>query len=215
MKSWSELWPPYAVGITEGDLTLCVVSDDDLPELVELVLDGVHDPDEMPFNVPWTTEDPHSMPASLVRYYSRIRADFRPEKFDLLFAVRRSGQLLGVQGLHTEDFAVTRTGETGSWLGRGHQGQGTGTRMRRAICAFAFDHLGAEEITSGAFVDNPASLAVSTKVGYSPNGRMRMKRREGELAINQKLVLTAERFIRGDPIQVRGAEELRRFLGLD
>ena len=108
-----------------------------------------------------------------------------PEKFDLLFAVRIGAQLAGIQALHTTNFGVTRTGETGSWLGRSYQRRGIGTRMRRAVCAFAFDHLGAVEITSGAFVDNPASLAVSTKVGYRPNGRFRMTRREGEVAIDQ------------------------------
>lgn len=215
MKSWAELWPPYAVRITEGDLTLAVVRDDDLPELVDLVLNGVHDPEKMPFNVPWTLEDPQTLPASLVRYYSRIRADFDPDKFDLLFAVRVAGEFVGVQGLHTENFRITRTGETGSWLGRSCQGRGLGTRMRRAICAFAFDHLGATEIMSGAFLDNPASLAVSAKVGYVPNGRMRMKRREDELAVNQKLVLTPEHFVRGAPIEVCGAAQLRSFLGLD
>lgn len=38
-------------------------------------------------------------------------------------------------------------------------------RMRQALCAFLFDCLDAQEITAGAFVDNPASLAVSRKVG--------------------------------------------------
>ena len=88
---------------------------------------------------------------------------------------------------------MTRTGETGSWLGREFQGRGIGTAMRQVICAFAFDHLDAEEVTSGAFLDNPASLAVSRKVGYRPNGVRRLKRRAGELALNQSLVLTTGR----------------------
>jgi RimJ/RimL family protein N-acetyltransferase len=211
---WTTLWPPYAVRITEGDLDLTVVRDEDLPDLVALVQGGVHDPSTMPFLVPWTDEDPQTLPASLVRYYSRTRADFGPDKFDLLFAVRVGGDLAGVQALHTEHFPVTRTAETGSWLGQSWHGRGVGTRMRRAVCAFAFDELGAVEITSGAFLDNPASLAVSTKVGYRPNGRVRLRRREGGVAINQRLVLIPEDFVRGDPIEVQGAEELRRFLGL-
>jgi RimJ/RimL family protein N-acetyltransferase len=215
MRSWAELWPPYAVRITEGDLTLAVQRDEDLPELVDLVLNGVHDPAKMPFKVPWTLENPKTLPASLVRYFSRIRADFGPQKFELVFAVRVADELVGVQALHTENFRITRTGETGSWLGRSHQGQGLGTRMRRALCAFAFDHLGAMEITSGAFLDNPASLTVSAKVGYLPNGRARLKRRDNELAVEQKLVLTPEHFVRGEPIEVCGAAQLRSFLDLD
>jgi hypothetical protein len=42
-----------------------------------------------------------------------------------------------------------------------------------------------------------------------------MKRREGEVALNQRLVLTPNSFVRGDPITVCGAEALRTFLGLD
>ena len=69
-------------------------------------------------------------------------------------------------------------------------------------------------MTSGAFIDNPASLAVSTKVGYRANGRFRMTRREGEVAVNQRLVLTPEAFVRGEPIEVTGAEQFRSFLEL-
>ena len=44
----------------------------------------------------------------------------------------------------------------------------------------------------------------------------RIKRREGELALNQGLVLTPETFVRdAEPIRVTGAEAVRSFLGLD
>jgi hypothetical protein len=88
--------------------------------------------------------------------------------------------------------------------------------MRRAMCALLFDHLGFEEITSAAFLDNPASLGVSRKVGYQPTGVRRLERREGELALNQGLVLTPGTFVRGDvPVEVTGAEAVRAFIGLD
>ena len=84
------------------------------------------------------------------------------------------------------------------------------------ICAFAFDHLDAAAITSGAFFDNPSSLGVSRKLGYQPNGIRRVKRREGELALNQALLLTPEDFVRGpEPLQVSGLAELREFIGLE
>jgi RimJ/RimL family protein N-acetyltransferase len=214
MKTLVEIWPPYGVSLTENDLKLTVITDTDIPELVDLASGGIHEPDQMPFSTPWTTVEPELLPANMVRYYSSVRASFTPEKFELHFAVRIGDELVGTQGLHTSDFAVTRTGETGSWLGQSYQRRGIGTRMRRAVCAFAFDHLGAVELTSGAFLDNPASLAVSTKVGYRPNGRFRMTRREGEVAVNQRLVLTPDAFVRGEPITVTGAEQLRSFLKL-
>jgi RimJ/RimL family protein N-acetyltransferase len=215
MLTFTEIWPPSGVRLTEGDLTLSVVSDDDIPGLVELVLAGIHLPDQMPFSEPWTLADPAVLPANIVRYFSRIRAECTPEQFMLDFAVRVDGELVGTQGFSTRDFGVTRSGETGSWLGRRFQGRGIGTRMRRAVCAFAFDGLGAEEVTSGAFLDNPASLAVSRKVGYRENGVVRLKRREGEMAPNQKLVLTPDAFVRGPAVEMVGLPALRAFLGLD
>lgn len=214
MRSLAEIWPPYQLRISEGDLLLTVVTDEDVPRLVELALSGIHPRTEMPFSMPWTDDDPETLPANSVRYYSQIRATFAPEKFDLLFAVRVDGQLVGVQAMHAQDFALTRTVETGSWLASRFQGQGIGTRMRRAVCAFAFDCLGAVEITSGAFFDNPASLAVSRKVGYQPNGVVRLKRRAGEVALNQKLVLTPQTFVPGATIDVQGAAALTTFLRL-
>lgn len=211
----ADVWPPYRLRLHAGDLDLRLVNDDDTPALVEVAVAGIHDSDAMPFAVPWTLAPPDRLRAEVVRYFSSVRASFVPASFDLLFAVRAAGVLVGVQALHCRDFAVTRTGETGSWIGQVHQGRGIGTRMRQAVCAFAFDHLGAAEVTSGAFLDNPASLAVSRKVGYRENGVVRQKRRDGELALNQKLVLTPADLIRGDPLTVTGAEDLRHFLELD
>lgn len=209
-----EIWPPYAVTITAGDLSLRVVRDDDQPELVDLALSGIHDPQLMPFYFPWTDVDPAELPANFVRHHWRTRSELSADRFNLEFAVRCNDELVGVQGFSTRDFPVTRTGETGSWLARRFHGRGIGTRMRRAVCAFAFDELGATEITSGAFADNPASLAVSRKVGYRPNGTERVARR-GELAVIQRLVLAPDNFDRGDdPIMVAGADQLRAFLGL-
>ena len=171
----------------------------------------------MPFYHPWTeAPDQISSPRNTAQYHWRTRADFSPAKWDLNLGVWRDGELLGIQGVGTEHFLVTRTGETGSWLGREHQGKGIGTAMRQVMCAFLFDHLDFEEITSGAFTDNPASLAVSRKVGYRDNGVRRLKRREGELALNLGLVLRPEDLVRGEhPLEVEGVAAFRRSIGLD
>jgi RimJ/RimL family protein N-acetyltransferase len=108
---------------------------------------------------------------------------------------------------------VLRSAETGSWLGSAFQGHGIGTRMRQAVCAFLFDVLGATQISSAAFVDNPASLAVSRKVGYRGDGTVR-KNRQGTPVESRRLLLDPEAFVRGEPIEVTGAEPLRAFLGV-
>ena len=74
-----------------------------------------------------------------------------------------------------------------------------------------FDHLGAAEVTSGAFVDNAASLAVSRKVGYREGDVTRVAR-QGGLALHRRLVLRPEDLVRGEPVEVTGVEPLRAFL---
>ena len=208
-----DLWPPYGVCISEGDLELRIVRESDAPELVELVRSGIHDPDAMPFLFPWTRRSDDEAPAEYMRFMARTKAGCGPDDWDLQFAVRLGGELVGTQGITAKNFAVLRTAETGSWLALRHQGQGIGTRMRRAVCTFAFDELDATEVTSHAFVDNPASLAVSRKVGYRDNGTRRVAR-EGALAVEQSFVLRPDDLVRTDPIRTTGAEALRSFLGL-
>ena len=82
--------------------------------------------------------------------------------------------------------------------------------MRQAICVLCFDHLGFEEVTSGAFTDNPASRAVSRKVGYRENGEHRFAR-QGALATMVGLVLRPEDLVRPPyDVVVEGAQRVRR-----
>ena len=89
-----------------------------------------------------------------------------------------TGSPIGVQDLEA-DIRAVRSVETGSWLGRAHQGQGLGRKMREAILHLAFAGLGTAEALSGAFEDNVASLAMSHAVGYEENGEARGHRRDG------------------------------------
>ena len=208
-------WPPFGLEIMCGPLALTPVRDDDLAELVEVVLCGVHDPGAVPFDTLWTTGTPKEVGRRFLQYHWSQRAAMAPECWNLEMAVRRDGEIVGCQGISTRDFTIMRTGETGSWLGRKHHGKGTGTLMRQVICAFMFDFMDAEQMTSAAFADNPASLAVSRKVGYQGNGAVRLKRRAGEMVLQEKLVLTPEYFNRPEhDLTVHGVAQLRSFLGL-
>lgn len=211
----ADLHPVLGLTITAGPLQLRGITDDDLVGLCALAEQGIHPPDRMPFYVPWTDAPAGELSRNTAAYHWRARADFSVDAWDLELGVWYDGELVGCQGVRTSDYLVTRTGETGSWLGQAHQGRGIGTRSRQTLCAFLFDHLDAVEVTSGAFVDNPASLAVSRKVGYRENGRQRLQRRSGEVAVNQLLVLTPGDLVRGEPLEVSGVAALRRFVGLD
>jgi RimJ/RimL family protein N-acetyltransferase len=130
-------------------------------------------------------------------------------------AVFYDGQLVGSQGFSTRDFLVTRIGETGSWLGREFHGRGIGTAMRKVICAFIFDCLGAEFITSSAYADNPASLGVSRKCGYQENG-VSIRNRMDKPATLQLLILEPGNLVRYEhELTVEGLPEFRRSIGVD
>jgi RimJ/RimL family protein N-acetyltransferase len=216
MTSLEAIWPCFGLRIRSGPLDLSVIRDGDIPALVELAEDGIHDPAEMPFAFPWTQPPDGELGRHMAQYYWQSRADFTPSRWSLELVVRRDGEVVGIQAIGTTNFLVTRSGESGSWLGRRHQGRGTGTLMRQTLCAFLFDHLDFEQVTSAAFTDNPASMAVSRKVGFRPNGQTREKRREGELAISRRLALDPSDLVRSSyPISVEGVAALRGLIGLD
>lgn len=212
----TDVFPPLGLTVTDGDLELRGILDDHLPRLAEVALEGVHDPARTPFIVPWTDAPAEELPRRFAQYHWQCRAGWSPERWQLNLGVWHRGELIGVQGASSEDYLVTRTAETGSWLGLRHQGRGVGTRMRRMLCALLFDHLDARWVTSGFFTDNPASGAVSRKVGYVANGVERRQRREGELAELSLLILGPDDFLRGDTaIEVEGLDSVRRVMGLD
>ena len=216
MAALEDLFPPFGLRVADGPLELLGLTDERIAELCDVAERGIHDPDAMPFYFPWTAAPAGELARNTAAYHWGKRSTFSPDDFCLDLAVVLDGRVIGCQGVAGKHFPVTRTGETGSWLGQEFQGRGLGTRMRRMMCALLFDHLGFEEVTSAAFLDNPASLAVSRKVGYRPTAVSRIKRREGELALNQGLVLGPADFVRGDvEIEVTGAGPVRRFLGLD
>jgi RimJ/RimL family protein N-acetyltransferase len=216
MTTLADAFPPFGVTVTCGPIALRPITDQVLPALVDIARAGIHATDRMPFTVPWTDTPPEDFVRQFVTHHWGARSRFTRQNWSLDFAVYHEDSLVGTQSINTSSYLVTKTGETGSWLGMPFQGRGIGTQMRQAICALMFDHLDAAEVTSGAFLDNPASLAVSRKVGYQPNGRLRQERRPGDLGVLQQLVLLPENFVRpAEAVHVEGIPAFRAFVGLD
>jgi RimJ/RimL family protein N-acetyltransferase len=206
--------PLLALRITAGPVELRGITDDLLGPLADLATD-IHDPGFMPFGFPWSLAPARDMPRNVAQYHWGKRASFSPAQWTADFAVFYEGDLVGCQGFSTKDYLVVRGGETGSWLGRGFQGRGIGTAMRQVICAFIFDHLDARFITSTAFTDNPASLTVSRKTGYTDNGVDRVNRL-GQPAVMRRIVLEPANLIRfKHDLTAAGVPEFRKSIGLD
>ena len=206
-------WPLRGLVLRTPRLELRPDDDEGLRELVEVAYAGVHPPEQMPFLNAWTDVDPREQGREMLQYFWSKRAGMRPDSWSVHFLVRHEGRVLGVQALIGHDFGVLRTVSSGSWLGLVHQGRGFGSEMRAAVLQLAFDHLGAVEALSGAFVDNPASLRVSEKLGYRRDGVRRHVRR-GEPATEVVLRMTAEEFVRPDwVVAVEGLDGCRGLLG--
>jgi RimJ/RimL family protein N-acetyltransferase len=206
--------PLLDLRISAGPLELRGITDDLLGPLAELATD-IHDPDFMPFTFPWSLTPAPDLPRTVAQYHWGSRASFSPARWSADLAVFFDGTLVGSQGFGTTEYLVTRTGETGSWLSRRFQGRGIGTAMRQVICAFIFDHLDARYITSCAWTDNPASLAVSRKTGYADNGT-EQRSRLGQPATLRRILLEPAALVRYDhKLTVTGLPAFRRSIGLD
>ena len=88
--------------------------------------------------------------------------------------------------------------------------------MRAAVLHFAFAGLDAGRATTGAFHDNTRSLAVTTALGYEPNGDQ-LKVRDGEptrcLEFKMERADWARR--RRDDITIDGLEPCLALFGLE
>lgn len=225
MLTMEEIFPPFGLRITSGSVEMRVMRDEDIPELVELIHDGIQAPDlPMPFLTDWhaqsfTPGSPDGFPTTSLAWWWSQRAMFAPEDWRMALTVRREGVLVGMQDVHATNFAQTRHVETGSWLGLRHQGQGTGTVMRQLAVGLAFDELTAQSCGSGYIVGNLASAAVSRKTGYVDNGRNRIVQRtaDGKVGIEeQRVLVTPHTYLRpAGPVTIRGADALRRFLAIE
>ena len=166
---------------------------------------GVHDPEKMPFLVPWTDLPPLERARSVMQFHWRTQGDWTPQDWTLQLAVFLGGAVVGTQGLSGRDFAIVREVSTGSWLGQRYQGQGIGTEMRAAVLDLAFAGLDAESAISGAVAGNSASMAVSRKLGYQPNGLARARIRDAS-GQEQRFALDRDRWRqhRTVPVEIDG-----------
>ena len=205
-----EPWPLRHLTLRTPRLELHPDDDNGLLELVAEAQRGVHPSGEMPFLVPWTDEVGHRT----LQHFWLQRAQLGPEGWTINFLVRLDGCVVGTQGLTGRSFGILREVTTGSWIGLRHQRRGIGTEMRAAVLVFAFDHLGAVRARSSAFRENAASLRVSERLGYRPDGTEAIVRR-GLATEDVRLLVTPDRFVRPPwTLQVEGFDACRELLGV-
>ncbi|MDI2126664.1 GNAT family N-acetyltransferase [Yinghuangia seranimata] len=166
----SDAWPLFGLRVTTPRLELRLPRLEDFDGLFEAVARGMHEPDYLPFNVPWSTQPEPARSRGSLQFHWRTWAEWSAAKWTLALVVFHDGVPVGQQDLVGRDFAVTRQVSSGSWLETRLQGRGLGAEMRAAVLHLAFEGLGAEWAVSAAFTDNPKSLGVSRKLGYAEDG---------------------------------------------
>lgn len=163
-------WPLFDLRVRGPRVELRLPRDDEIGGLIEVARAGIHDPNFMPFLNPWTEAPTPELERNFLRWQWRHRAEWTPESWNLVLGVFTEGRPIGSQDMGAKQFPVRRTVTSGSWLGKDHQGKGLGKEMRQAMLHLAFEGLGAVAAESEAWVENSASMGVSTSVGYDPNG---------------------------------------------
>lgn len=207
-------FPLVGLRLTTPRLELRLPTPEELVALADLAAAGIHDPDVMPFSYPWTDQAPAEVARSVIQHHWLRLGNWTPQSWSLNLTVLHGGVVIGQQTIGADNLAVTREVSTGSWLGLRHHGQGFGTEMRAAVLHLAFAGLGAAEAVSGAFAHNLASLAVSRKLGYRPDGIERHAIR-GSVSVLHRLRLdqTGWERHRSVPVIVDGLDPCLPLLG--
>jgi RimJ/RimL family protein N-acetyltransferase len=208
------LWPLFGLTVTTPRLTLRYVDDESGAELARLAARGIHDPVTMPFAEPWTDVESPELEYNTMRYYWRSRAETSNAHWDLNMTVWRGQTVVGMCSVTADDFPMTRTASTGSWLGREYQGHGLGREMRRAALCLIFTGLDADRATTSAWHDNAASLGVTRSLGYTANSS-RLAPRRGRPDTMLDFAMTNRQWLASHAsadIELTGVGSVRQFL---
>ncbi|MFC5180501.1 GNAT family N-acetyltransferase [Actinomadura harenae] len=207
-------FPLLSLRVRTPRLELRLPSDEHLASLAELAVDGIHDPGVMPFVSGWSDAPPVELARFVVLHHWRLLGRWKPDDWSLGLVVLRDGEVVGTQGLDATRFAVKREVSTWSWVGRRHHGQGIGTEMRAAVLHLAFAGLDALDAVSSAHADNEASLGVSRKLGYRPDGVDRHVV-QGVRVEGRRVRLERDHWTPPVPVEIDGLEPCLPLFGLD
>jgi RimJ/RimL family protein N-acetyltransferase len=152
-------------GLTDGVVRLRLVTDADIPAIVE----AVQDPE-----IPRYTRVPSPYGEHDARHWQRTATTGLAAGTDLAALVvdADDGRLLGAVGLHNLDPASGRC-SAGYWVAAAERGRGVAGRALTLLCRYAFTELDAKRIELWIEPANAASLGVAETVGFHREGLLR------------------------------------------
>ena len=214
--SLNQHWPLFDLRVRTPLVELRYPTDAEIAEIAEKsVTEGIHDPATMPFGIAWTDVPPPLQQRLSLQHHWTMRANWQPHAWTCVFAVVVGGHIVGVQSAEATNFDVLRCALTGSFLFLPEQGKGIGTEMRAAILHLLFEGLGAELAQTGAWADNAASLGVTRKLGYEPEGHRRMLSRGAPREmLGYRLSRERWQAHRREDISIEGLEPCLELFGL-
>ncbi len=209
-------FPIFDLRIVTPRLELRLPTDAEMLDQLKAVESGIHDLAQVPFHTDWVSKPSPQREREFLQFHWSQRASWQPDNWNLILACFIDGVAVGSQSIAGANFNTLRSVNTGSWLGKAQQGQGFGTEMRAAVLELGFVGLGATLATSGARLENAASLGVSRKLGYRDNGRIPVMMGD-QPTTEQLLALTREDWAANRPdinIEIIGLDGCRDMFGL-
>ena len=207
-------WPLFDLRLRTPDLELRLPTDEDLLKLVRVARQGIVDPDQTVFLVPWHRLPSPAFERQFLLHSWKSRATWDPRSWSINLVMVYDGRPIGMQEVIGREFPVRRTTMSGSWIGREFQGRGLGTQARAAILALAFDGLHALAAESGYLEGNAVSARVSEKLGYQMTGDD-ICAVEGRRVREIKLRCTPDTWRRDlVPVVIEGLEPCLKLFGL-
>jgi RimJ/RimL family protein N-acetyltransferase len=203
------LEPLWELRLVTPRLVLRLPTADELDRLFAVAERGIHPPEEMPFEVPWTDDLQHDR---FVDFHRSAWATWSPENWTLHFVTFHAGEPIGTQDIAAVNFAERREVGTASWLGASFQGHGYGTEQRAAVLELAFRGLAAGAATSGSLVHNISSQRVSEKLGYRQTGTHEIAPR-GEPVTHLDYRIEASDWRNPVPVELVGLDPCLPLLG--
>lgn len=98
-------FPLLGLRVRTPRLELRLPSPGELAALAELAAEGIHDPEVMPFLVPWTDQPAAEIARSVIqRHWSQL-GSWAPQDWSLGLAVFQGDSIVGVQDISARDLA--------------------------------------------------------------------------------------------------------------
>lgn len=161
-------WPLAELRVVAGPIELRSPTASDVARFGEEAAGEDYSPSMPIFSV--RSDSPTDRARRTIQFCWQRWASWHPARWGLPLSVLHGDELVGLFNISGHDFSQVRQALTGSWIFHDQRGRGLATLARAAVLDFVFDGLGARHVLSEVDATNAASLRVTKKLGFEPDG---------------------------------------------